>query len=240
VWKSIGVLAMFVLAAIMRKMGARLVQSTTRVDQLTLAQKVLLATYTVVAVLTLAIPGFPVVSAAVEMCVWVLVVLSVWWDFMKFVLASNEAFGLLAKRLSCKKKSETLGQVGIAQSLQGKKAARQVAIAKSLKRSMMALLLIVHILFLGYVLVSSFWPINLPGICDARSVDKDARHIIETVRFYVGDVLHVVIAISLWANIYVFTGAARRKKKNPRRYQAAIAPPSTGYVNATSVVATET
>jgi hypothetical protein len=45
VWKSVGVMTMFVFAAIMRKMGARLVDSKTRVDQLTPFQKMLLAAY---------------------------------------------------------------------------------------------------------------------------------------------------------------------------------------------------
>jgi hypothetical protein len=97
VWKSVGVMVMLVFAAVMRKMVARLVGGNeARVDQLTLAKNVLLATYAVVAVLTFAIPNFPVVSAVVEMGIIVLVVLSVWWDFTKFVLASNEAFGSVA------------------------------------------------------------------------------------------------------------------------------------------------
>jgi hypothetical protein len=58
VGKSIDLLSMIVLAAIMRKMGARLVDSKTRVDQLTPFQKMLLAAYAVVAVLTLAFPEF--------------------------------------------------------------------------------------------------------------------------------------------------------------------------------------
>ena len=190
--KSVGVVAMFVLAAIMRKMGSRLVDSTTRVDQLTLAQQMLLGIYVAVAVLTFAIPDFPVVSAAVEMCVLVLIVLSAWWDFTKFVLASNEAFGLVAR---------------------AKKAA---GIAKGLKRSMMVVLLAVHISFLIYVLFSSFWLINLPGVCDARSVDNDARHVVEIVRFYVCDVCHVVIVMSMRANVYVF-------KSKKKKYRAASA-----------------
>jgi hypothetical protein len=93
--KSIGVLGMLVAAAIMRKIGARLVGSKTRVDQLTPFQKVLVAAYAVVAILTLAFPDFPVVSAAAEMCALVLIVLGVWWDFAKFMLASNEVFSVL-------------------------------------------------------------------------------------------------------------------------------------------------
>jgi hypothetical protein len=188
----------------MRKMGARLVGGATRVDQLTLAQKILLATYAVVSILTLSIPDFPVVSAAVETCVLVLIVLSAWWDFTTFVRASNEAFGLVVR---------------------AKKAA---GIAKRLKRSMMVVLLIVHILFLlGYVLLSSFWPINLPGTCDARNVNEDARHVIEVARFYVCNGCHVVIVVALWANIYVFKSKTKKKMKQDTKVQAAIAPPLT-------------
>ena len=160
---------------------------------------------------------------------------------MKFLLASNEAFGLLVKRLSFKKKFENPSQMDIAQSLQAKNAARQVAIAKSLKQSMKVVLLLVHFLLLIYVLLSSFLLINLPGICEARSVEKDARHVIEIVRFYVCDTFHVVIAISLLANIYIFTGAIRKKRmKRNITTQAAIVPPPTGYMNATSVAVTAT
>ena len=111
--------------------------------------------------------------------------------------------------------------------------------AKNLKRIMMVLLLVVHMVLLMYVLFSSFWRINLPGICNARSVDKDARHFVEIVRFYVNDVNQVVVLVTVWANIYVFTGAARRKKKQGTT-QAAAAPPPTGYANATSVALTPT
>jgi hypothetical protein len=67
----------------------------------------------------------------------------------------------------------------------------------------------------------------------------DARHVVQTVRFYICDMVQVVIAINPWANIYVFTGAARRTKKQGTT-QAAVPPPPTGYVNATSVVPTPT
>jgi hypothetical protein len=80
----------------------------------------------------------------------------------------------------------------------------------------------------------------LPGICDARSVDKDARRVVETVRFYVGDVVQVVVVVNTWANIYVFTGAARRKKKQGTTQAASAAPPTSGYANATSVALTAT
>jgi hypothetical protein len=159
VLKSVGVLVVFVLATIMRKMGARLVDSKTRVDQLTIIQKVLLAVYAVVAVLTLAFPDFPVVSAAAEMCVVVLIVLSVWWDFAKFMLASNEVFSVLVSHLGSKQKHENPGQVGVAQRLQVKRNLESKSVmrrAQNLKRVMMVLLLLVHILFLIYVLVSSF------------------------------------------------------------------------------------
>jgi hypothetical protein len=242
VWKSFGVMAIFALAAIMRKMGARLVDSKTKVDQLTPFQKVLLAASAVVTVLTLAFPDFPVVSAAVEMCVFVLVVLSVWWDFAKFMLASSEVFSVLASHHGSKQKCENPGQVGVPQSLQAKRNSERKSVmrrAKHLKRVMMVLLLLVHIFFLIYVLISSFWRINLPGICDARSVDKDARRVVETVRFYFCDVCQVILVMNTWANIYVFTGAARRKKKQGTT-QAAVAPPPTGYANATSVALTPT
>jgi hypothetical protein len=108
---------MFVFAAIMRTMGARLVDSKTRVDQLTPFQKVLLTAYAAVAVLTLAFSGFPVVSTAVEICVIVLIALGVWWDFAKFMLASNKVFGVLVSHLSSKQKHENPGQVGVAQIL---------------------------------------------------------------------------------------------------------------------------
>jgi hypothetical protein len=231
VGKSIGLLGIVVLAAIMRKMGARLVDSKTRVDQLTPFQKMLLDAYAVVAVLTLAFPDFPVVSAAVEMCLIALIVLSVWWDFAKFMLASNEVFGVLVSHL---------GQVGVAQILQAKKNAESKSVmrrAKNLKRIMMVLLLLVHIVFLMCMLSSSFWPINSPAICRARST-MDARHVVEIVRLYVCDVYQVVGLVSVWANIYFFTGAARRKRKQDTT-QVAVAPP-TGYVNATSVVPTQT
>jgi hypothetical protein len=231
---------MFVFAAIMRKMGARLLGSKTRVDQLTIAQKVLLTAYAAVAALTLAFPDFPVASAAVEMCVIFLIVLSVWWDFAKFMLASNEVFGVLASHLVSKQKHENPGQVGVAQILQAKKNPDSKSVirrAKNLKRVMMGGLLIVNIMFLIYVLLSSFWRINLPGICDARSADEDARHVVETMRFYVYDVGQVVVVAYTGANFYVFTGAARRKKKQGTT-QATVAPPPTGYVNATSVAHT--
>jgi hypothetical protein len=225
--------------AIMRKMGARLVDSKTRVDQLTIAQKILLAAYAMVAVLALAFPDFPVISAAFEMFVIVLIVLSVWWDFAKFMLASNEVFGVLVSHLVSKQKYENPGQVGVAQILQAKKNPESKSVmrrAKNLKRSMMTLLLLVHIVFLVCVLFSSFWPINSPAICRARST-MDARHVVEIVRFYVCDVYQVIFLMTKWANIYVFTGAARRKKKQGTT-QAAVAPPPTGYVNATSVAHT--
>jgi hypothetical protein len=258
VLKSFGALVMFVCAAIMRKMGARWVDSKTKVDQLTPFQNVLLAVYAVVALLTLAFPDFPVVSAAVEMCVIVLIVLSVWWDFAKFMLASSEVFSVLVSvaqkhekpenpghesfHLGSKQKHENPGQVGVAQSLQAKRNLESKSVmrrAKHLKRVMMVLLLLVHMMFLGYVLLSSFWRINLPGICNARSVDKDARRFVETVRFYVCDVAQFVTLVAVWANIYVFTGAARRKKKQGTT-QAALALPPTGYMNATSVALTAT
>jgi hypothetical protein len=170
----------------MRKLGARLVGSGTKTEQLTVSQKILLAAFAVVTVLTLAFPDFPIVSAAVEMCVAALVVLSVWWDFVKFVLASNEAFSLVGNRVSSQRAN------------------------KNLKRTMLVLLFIAHILFLGYVLLSSFWQINWPGICDARSVDKNAHHVVEVARFYAEDVGQVVIAMSIWGNIAFFAS----KKKN--------------------------
>ena len=248
VWKSVGTLVVFVIAAIMRKMGARLVDSKTRVDQLTLVQKALLAVYAVVAVLTLAFPDFPVASAAAEMCVAVLILLSVWWDFAKFVLASNEVFSVLESHLrkvsllGSKLKHENPGQVGVAQSLPAKRNSESKSVmrrAKNLKRVMMLLLLIVDIVFLIYVLLSSFWRANVPGICNARSVDKDARRVVEAVRFFVCDVYHVILVMNTWANICVFTGAARRKKKQGTT-QAAAPPPPTGHVNATSVAPTPT
>ena len=207
----------------MRKMGARLVNSTLRVDQLNLVQKVLLPTYAIVAALTLAFPDFPVVSAAVEMSVFVLTVLSVWWDFATFVLASKETFGLLVRHVKYK-----TGQVSMG-TMNSKKVAQR---AKSLVSLMQILMLSAHIILLMYVLQSPFWPINLPVICKARSTDMD-RYVIETVRFYVSDVFHVVIVVNTWANIFIFTGAARRKKKRDTT-QAAIAPPPSGYLNATT------
>jgi len=241
VWKSVGAMIMFVFAAIMRKMGARLVDSKTKVDQLTPFQKVLVAAFAVVAVLTLAFSDFPVVSAAVEMCVVVLIVLSVWWDFAKFKLASSEVFSVLV--CVSKQKHENPGQVGVPQSLQEKRNSERKSVmrrAENLKRVMMVLLLLVHILFLTYVLLSSFWRINVPGPCNARSVDKDARRVVEAVRFYVGEVVQFVFVVSTWANIYFFTGAARRKKKQGTTRAASAAPPPTGYANATSVALTPT
>ena len=73
--------------------------------------------YAAVAVFTLAFSGFPVVSTAVEICVIVLIALGVWWDFAKFMLASNKVFGVLVSHLSSKQKHENPGQVGVAQIL---------------------------------------------------------------------------------------------------------------------------
>jgi hypothetical protein len=176
------------------------------------------------------------------MCIFVLIVLGAWWDFTKFMLASNEVFSVLVGHLGSKQKHENPGQVGVAQRLQVKSNLENKSVmrrAENLKRVMMASLLIVHIVFLMYVLLSSFWRINVPGTCNARSVDKDARRVVETVGFYVCDVFHVVALVITWANIYVFTGAARRKKKQGTT-QAASALPPTGHVNATSVVPTPT
>jgi hypothetical protein len=214
-------------------MGARLDDSAARVDQLSLAQKVLLAAYTMVAVLTLAIPNYPVFWAAVEMCIMVFILLSTWWDFVKFALASNEAFGLVVSSLRSKRKHGSPGQVDRAATLEAKKV---VTRAKSLKRVMQGLLFGTHMMFLIYVLFSSVWLINLPGVCNARSVDKDPRHIVETIRFCVCDVCHVAVVMCTWTNIYVFTGAARRKKRMKRstKMNTAIVPPLTGYSNATS------
>jgi hypothetical protein len=224
VLKSLGVLTLIIVAAIMRKLGARLVGSGTKTEQLTVFQKILLSAFAVVAVLTLAFPDFPVVSAAVEICVFALVVLSVWWDFVKFALASNEVYSLVTSRLSSMRKSarsiENPGQVGgSAQTLQAKKPAKKAALraSKHLKRSMLVILLIAHTLFLMYVLLSSFWPINLPGICNARSVDKDARHVVETARFYVCDVFHVAVLVSNGMGIAFFIPSTRAKKKRQKQ-----------------------
>jgi hypothetical protein len=239
VWKLLAALASMGFAAIMRKVGARLLDSKTRVDQLTFFQKVLVAVHALVTVLTVAFPGFPVVSAASEMCVNVLIVLSVWRDFAKFMLASSEAFGLVFSYKSLPKHGNP-GQVSDAQSLQAKREGERKSVmqrANNLKRIMVVFLLVVHVIFLILVLMSPFWRINLPGICDARSVEKDASHVVETARFYACDVVLVVSVVNTWANFYVFTGAARRKK-NQDKTNAAVAPrppPPTGYFNGTSV-----
>ena len=158
------------------------------------------------------------------------------------MLASNEVFGMSVSRYGSKRKNENPAEVGVAQSLQAKRKGKRKSVrrrGKHLKQVMMGLLLLVHICFLGFVLLSSFWRINLPGTCEVRSVDKDARHVVETARFYLCDVGHVVILMALGANIYVFTAAARGKKKQGTT-QAAAAPLPTGYVNATSVALTPT
>ena len=173
--------------------------------------------------------------------------LGVWWDFAKFMLASNEVFGMSVSRYGSKRKNENPAEVGVAQSLQAKRKGERKSVRRRGKHLeqvlmglvLMGLLLLVHICFLGFVLLSSFWRINLPGTCEARSVDKDARHVVETARFYLCDVGHVVILMALGANIYVFTAAARGKKKQGTT-QAAAAPLPTGYVNATSVALTPT
>jgi hypothetical protein len=161
---------------------------------------------------------------------------------MAFVLASNEVFGLIVNRLSFKRQSVNRlgvnpGQVGVAQSLQAKRKDESKSVArraKALKQIMVVVLFVVHILFLVCVLLSSLWTMNVPGICNARSSDKDARQVVEMVRFYIVDAVGVVVTMFLWTNIHVFTGAARRKKK---RGTTQVAPP-TGCMNATSVALT--
>jgi cell division protein FtsL len=217
----------------MRKLGARLV-GKSKIQQLTQVQKVLLFTFATNAVFMMAFPHF-IFLHALETLVWALFCLSTWWDFATFILASNEAFGPALNQLGLK---NIVGASGEQSGIHSQRQAELVRSArnkiqrgkKNLRTMIVINFVLLHMAYLLYVMAMPFWPINAVKAadnCHPRSHD-DVRHLVETVRFYIEDVFHVIIVTSLCANIvfykYMKNGGRLSQKQKTEGGSHAVAP----------------
>ena len=83
----------------------------------------------------------------------------------------------------------------------------------NLGRNMGIYLLCLNLIYGMGACLTSLSPANaISGACRERSAEDD-RHVVEDLRFYAGDVLYVLIVLWILHTVFVFTAAARRKKR---------------------------
>jgi hypothetical protein len=198
-----------VYVTMMRRVAARLGSEAT-VAQLTAAQKILFATHTLNSALLWALPRNLLIEA-LGMLVWALFLLDAWKYYLVFRFASRAALGTAsAVRIAA---ATSDGTASSCPQTVGPKKNFEVAkkALGNVHRHMLLSVLVVSGLVVVGLLLSSFFEGNChaPGI-KIRLVGNITP--IEATRFYVCDVLVVMLLVGNLNTVIFFAGKKREKK----------------------------
>jgi hypothetical protein len=212
--RLLGGILIVVLTAIMRKLSARLgaaaATTATTTTQVTHAQKALLGALYGNAALTLAFPDL-ILFQVLELCLFTLMVMNGWEHFLTFLLTSKEAFNAVSSAASLGNSTKT-GSLKSALAPQAIKAANRAR--QNIAGNMVLCHFFIHYIFVEAILLNPFfYPSDLS--CHERS-PEDEKLLVDSIRFYLTDVVHMIIVGGIWHTIIVFKEASKKKSEEKK------------------------